>query len=90
MTAPAWLDTAEWPWEPRYMDVGDHRMHYVDVGSGPVVLLSHGTPTWAFEWRHVIRGLSGRFRVIAPDHLGFGLSDRPAAGYRPEDHAPRK
>lgn len=85
-----WLDRTAWPWPARYADVGDGRMHYVDVGEGPVVLLSHGTPTWAFEWRHVIGALSRTHRVIAPDHLGFGLSERPAgAGYRPEDHAVR-
>lgn len=90
MTTPAWLDRDVWPYEPHYADVGDGRMHYVDVGQGPVVILSHGTPTWAFEWRHVIRALSAHYRVIAPDHLGFGLSERPAeAGYRPEDHAAR-
>jgi haloalkane dehalogenase len=61
-----------------------------DVGSGPVVLFSHGTPTWAYEWRHLLRALSTRFRCIAPDHLGFGTSPRPIDGdYRPEAHARR-
>jgi haloalkane dehalogenase len=85
-----WIDREAWPWEPRYADVGEGRLHYVDVGDGPPVVLAHGTPTWGFEWRHVIRALSPRYRVIVPDHLGFGLSDRPRdAGYRPEDHARR-
>ncbi len=48
----------------------------------------HGTPTWSFMYRHLIRDLSPRYRCIAPDHLGFGLSDRPAGwSYRPEDQA---
>jgi haloalkane dehalogenase len=64
-------------------------MHYVDVGSGPTVVLVHGTPTSSYEWRHVIRALSATHRVVAPDHLGFGRSDRPDVGYRPEDHAAR-
>jgi haloalkane dehalogenase len=79
----------DWPWEPRFRDVGEGRMHYVDVGTGPTVVLVHGTPTSSYEWRHVIRALAGTHRVIAPDHLGFGRSDRPDVGYRPEDHAER-
>lgn len=90
MQTPPWVDRAAWPFAPRSFDVGGPRLHYVDEGTGPPVVLVHGTPTWSFEWRHVIAGLRDRARVIAPDHLGFGLSDRPpAAGYRPEDHAAR-
>ncbi|MFN7979448.1 MAG: alpha/beta fold hydrolase [Vicinamibacterales bacterium] len=89
-TTPTWLDRAAWPSAPRGVDTGDGVQHYVDEGAGPAVLLVHGTPTWSFEWRHVIAGLRSRHRVVAVDHLGFGLSDRPAsAGYRPEDHARR-
>lgn len=63
-------------------------MHYVDEGSGDTLLLVHGTPTWSFEYRHVIKALSKRFRCVAPDHLGFGLSSRPKAfAYTPEAHA---
>lgn len=65
-------------------------MHYVDVGRGPTTVLVHGTPTWGFEWRHVLARLADRQRFVVPDHLGFGLSERPAAaGYAPEDHAAR-
>ena len=63
-------------------------MHYVDEGTGDPVLLVHGTPTWSFEYRHVIAALSSRYRCIAPDHLGFGLSARPSGfAYTPEAHA---
>jgi haloalkane dehalogenase len=63
-------------------------MHYVDEGTGPVIVMVHGTPTWSFLYRHLIRELSQGHRVVAIDHLGFGLSDRPAHwSYRPEDHA---
>lgn len=90
MDVPGWVDREQWPWEPREADVGGARLRYVDVGDGPVVLLSHGTPTWGFEWRHVIRALAPRYRVIVPDHLGFGLSERPVdAEYSPEAHAAR-
>lgn len=63
-------------------------MHYVDEGAGPPVVLFHGNPTWSFLYRHVIQHLAPRYRCIAPDYLGFGLSDKPAGfSYRPEDHA---
>lgn len=90
MTPPSWLYRAAWPYAPHVCDLGSARLHYVDEGAGAPVVLVHGTPTWSFEWRHVIAGLRAEARLIAPDHLGFGLSDRPAdAGYRPEDHAAR-
>lgn len=51
--------------------------HYVDEGSGEPVLMIHGNPTWSFYFRSLIRSLSPQFRVVAPDHLGCGLSDKP-------------
>jgi haloalkane dehalogenase len=90
MNFPAWLDRSEYPFVPRRVPTADGGMSCVDEGAGEIVVLAHGTPTWSFEWRHVIRALRGTHRVIAPDHLGFGFSDRPeGAGYRPEDHARR-
>jgi haloalkane dehalogenase len=63
-------------------------VHYVDEGRGDPILFVHGTPTWSFEYRHLIEALSKRWRCIAPDHLGFGLSDRPTDfAYTPEAHA---
>jgi haloalkane dehalogenase len=65
-------------------------MHYTRVGKGARVLLVHGTPTWSYEWRWAIEALAPHFEVTALDHLGFGLSERPAgAGYSPEAHAQR-
>lgn len=65
-------------------------MHYVDRGQGRPILFVHGTPSWSFEWRHAIAQLSQEARCIAPDHLGFGLSDKPpTAAYKPIDHARR-
>lgn len=62
----------------------------VDVGEGPTVLFAHGTPTWSYEWRHLIKALSATHRCVAVDHLGFGRSPRPAdADYSPEAHAAR-
>jgi haloalkane dehalogenase len=70
-------------------DVPAGRVHYVDEGDGPAILFVHGTPTWSFEYRHLIKALSAAgFRCVAPDHLGFGLSSRPAEfPYTPEAHA---
>ncbi|MGZ3497772.1 MAG: alpha/beta fold hydrolase [Vulcanimicrobiaceae bacterium] len=63
-------------------------MHYIDEGVGEVILCLHGNPTWSFMYRHLIDGLSGGFRVVAPDYLGFGLSDKPSdVSYRPQFHA---
>jgi haloalkane dehalogenase len=87
---PPWLDREAYPFTTRFADLPSGRMHYVDEGRGDVLLFVHGTPTWSFEYRHLIRALSGRYRCIAPDHLGFGLSDRPDdASYTPEAHADR-
>ncbi|HWV56925.1 MAG TPA: alpha/beta fold hydrolase [Longimicrobiales bacterium] len=88
MRRPEWLDPALYPFEPHFVDVDGGRMHYVDEGEGPVVLMVHGTPTWSFLYRNLIRDLARDHRVIAPDNLGFGLSEKPREwGYRPADHA---
>jgi haloalkane dehalogenase len=75
----------DFPWEPAYAEVRDPdggtlRMAYVDAGpaDGPVALLLHGEPSWAFLYRHVIRVLVDRgIRCVAPDLVGFGRSDKP-------------
>ena len=67
------------PFESRFTRVNGHRMHYVDEGEGDPVLLLHGNPTWSFLYRKFIPLLvAAGYRVIAPDHIGFGLSDKPA------------
>ncbi len=65
------------PFESHFLTIAGHRMHYVDEGQGPVVILLHGNPTWAFYYRSLIAALRDRFRVIAPDYIGLGLSDHP-------------
>jgi haloalkane dehalogenase len=52
-------------------------MHYVDEGRGRTLLLVHGNPTWSFHWRNLIVGLRSTHRLVAPDHIGCGLSDKP-------------
>jgi haloalkane dehalogenase len=77
-------DLPGFPYEPRYAEVPDHdggtlRMAYIDEGAGPVVLLLHGEPSWSFLYRHVIQVLlDAGLRVVAPDLIGFGRSDKPA------------
>ena len=69
---------AEYPFESKSIELdGGHRLHYVDEGSGDVLLCVHGNPTWSFAWRSIIREFSSTHRVIAIDHLGCGLSDKP-------------
>jgi haloalkane dehalogenase len=75
---PAWLDRRLYPFAPRQFETMEGRLSYLDEGRGPVVLLVHGTPSWSFEFREVVRELARDHRVIVPDHLGFGLSDKPA------------
>jgi haloalkane dehalogenase len=93
MSAPAAadpIDRTQYPFTSRWMDLPAGRIHYVDEGQGEPILFVHGTPTWSFEWRHLIRAFAATHRCIAPDHLGFGLSDRPRdALYTPEAHAER-
>lgn len=85
---PTAVDPTAYPFASKSMSLRAGRMHYVDEGTGDPILFVHGTPTWSFEWRHLIRGLSTTHRCIAPDHLGFGLSERPrGAPYTPEWHA---
>src|SRR5271168_5482946 len=69
---------AQWPYRPRYANVNGWRMHYIDEGEGDPVVLLHGNPTWGFLYRDIIGPLvrSGR-RVIVPDMIGFGLSEKP-------------
>ena len=87
---PAWLDPQLYPYLPRRFATAEGDLSYLDEGSGPVVLLVHGTPSWSFEFRGVIADLSRDHRVIALDHLGFGLSDKPeGAALTPRDHARR-
>ena len=82
------IDHAAYPFESKWIALRSARMHYVDEGQGEPILFVHGTPTWSFEWRHLIKALSASHRCIAPDHIGFGLSGRPHdAPYTPEWHA---
>jgi len=66
-----------YPFQTAQLPLPGAVMSYVDVGSGSPVLLVHGNPTWSFYYRRLIPALSGQQRVIAPDHIGCGLSTKP-------------
>ncbi len=70
----------EYPFEPNYQDVLGYRCHYLDEGdkNAPTVLLMHGQPSWSFLYRKMVKPLTDAgFRVIAPDLIGFGKSEKP-------------
>lgn len=81
-------DPILFPFESRFFESSWGRIHYIDEGRGIPILLLHGNPTWSFLYRKVIPPLRERFRCIAVDCPGFGLSDRPESySYAPGDHA---
>jgi haloalkane dehalogenase len=87
-TRPAWVPGDLYPFESHYADVAGSLVHYVDEGSGPPLLLLHGNPTWSFLYRDIVKGLRDRYRCIAVDYPGFGLSmAAPGYGFTPAEHA---
>jgi len=77
---------SEYPFASHFLPVGPHKLHYLDEGpalgvgsgsSGETLLCVHGNPTWSFYWRHLATAFRGRHRVVVPDHVGCGLSDKP-------------
>lgn len=77
-----------YPFTSHYMDVNDLAYHYLDEGHGNPVILLHGNPTWSFFYRNVVKTLSSNYRILAPDHIGCGLSAKPSTdgyGFRLED-----
>jgi len=82
----AFDDLEDYPFKPNYIESLGYRVHYLDEGprDGEVVLLLHGQPSWSYLYRHMIPLLaSAGYRVIAPDNVGFGKSDKPKS---PDDH----
>jgi haloalkane dehalogenase len=66
-----------YPFSSNCLTLEAGRLHYLDEGTGETLLLVHGNPTWSFYWRNVVQALRERYRLVAPDHLGCGLSDTP-------------
>ena len=77
-----------YPFESKWYESSVGRVHYIDEGEGRPIVLCHGEPMWSFLYRHIVVGLRDRFRCVAIDYPGFGLSVRPDGyGYTPKEHA---
>lgn len=66
-----------YPFKSHFLDLDGLNLHFVDEGEGTPVVMLHGNPTWSFSYRELILALRDSYRVIAPDHIGCGLSDKP-------------
>jgi haloalkane dehalogenase len=66
-----------YPFEGRYLDINGHRLHTLDEGTGSSVVMVHGNPSWSFYYRNLALALRKNHRVIVPDHIGCGYSDKP-------------
>jgi haloalkane dehalogenase len=78
---PQWLDEHLYPFQSRFVEIDGNRVHYIDEGTGPILLLLHAGIGWSFTYRDVIKGLRSHFRCVALDLPGFGLSEA-APGYQ--------
>lgn len=88
MTTYSWLNLDEYPFQSHFFKVNGQNLHYIDEGEGDVILLVHGTPSWSFDYRHLIKAFSKTHRCIAIDHIGFGLSDKPEQyDYSTQNHS---
>jgi len=87
-TIPAWVDSRAYPFNPKQYALSMGALSYVDEGAGDPLVMVHGNPSWSFEFRELIKHFSKTRRCIAPDHIGFGLSDKSADwDYLPREHA---
>lgn len=68
----------EYPFASHYLDLDGLKYHYLDEGAGEPVIMLHGNPSWSFYYRNLVKELKGAYRTIVPDHIGCGLSDKPA------------
>ncbi|HYU20990.1 MAG TPA: alpha/beta hydrolase [Chloroflexota bacterium] len=80
-TCPRLPDEPDFKIRHEFVEANGLRFHYVEAGSGPLVLLLHGFPEFWYAWRRQIPALAQRFRVVAPDLRGYNLTDKPPRGY---------
>lgn len=66
-----------YPFASHHLPLDSLRYHYLDEGAGQTMLMVHGNPTWSFYWRNLVSAFRDRHRVVVPDHIGCGLSDKP-------------
>ncbi len=75
--------TADWrqlyPFASHTLTLDSWGYHYLDEGSGEPLVMVHGNPTWSFYWRNLVLAFRDRYRVVVPDHIGCGRSDKPQA-----------
>ncbi|MCW8858628.1 MAG: alpha/beta fold hydrolase [Deltaproteobacteria bacterium] len=71
------LFKAQYPFKSHFLDLNGLKYHYLDEGQGETLLMLHGNPSWSFYYRHLVRELRSNYRLIVPDHIGCGLSDKP-------------
>jgi len=67
-----------YPFRSNYLSIKGLKYHYLDEGCGQPVVMLHGNPTWSFYYRDLVRALATEYRVIVPDHIGCGLSEKPS------------
>ena len=67
----------EYPFPSHFLDLNGIQYHYLDEGAGEPIVMLHGNPTWSFYYRRLVLALRDQYRVIVPDHVGCGLSDKP-------------
>ncbi len=80
MTDRSRIPQSLYPFADHFLDRGGLRLHYIDEGQGEPVIMLHGNPTWSFHFRALVLALRDRYRVVVPDHMGMGLSDKPGDG----------
>jgi len=71
------LNNIQYPFKPKKISINGHALSYLDEGQGSPIVMLHGNPTWSFYYRKLVSLLRNNHRVIVPDHMGCGLSDKP-------------
>lgn len=71
------LNSREYPFIPKKISINGHGLSYLDEGRGNTIVMLHGNPTWSFYYRNLVSLLRTSYRVIVPDHMGCGFSDKP-------------
>ena len=86
IVSPALAEQVNVPANGKMLNVGGHRLHYLDEGPAEphgTLLMLHGNPTWSYMYRHLVRRFAGQYRCIVPDHIGMGDSDKPSDRFYP-------
>ena len=77
MVMPAPQTDYPYPFKPKRIKINGQNLSCIDEGQGNTVIMLHGNPTWSFMYRNLVDELRKNYRVVVPDHLGCGLSDKP-------------